>query len=166
MSQSLLTRCSFVAGAAGLLAAMSLDAAAVVGRHIGFPLLGSIELIRAAVVIAASSALVGVTLGESHAAIALLTERLRPVPRARLARVTRVVCALFFAWLAAGSIWVTVELWNGGEVSELLALPYKPLRVFWCASVLLVVLLFLTSGTAPALRGGAVARSNPRAHEQ
>ena len=143
MSQGLATRISFLAGAAGLLAAMGLDAAAVVGRHIGLPLLGSIELIRAAVVIAASSALVGVTLGESHATIHLLTERLPPGVRAALARATSLVCAAFFAWLAAGSIWVTAELWDGAEASEVLELPYKPLRLFWCASVLLVLVLFL-----------------------
>lgn len=143
MSQDLATRISFVAGASGLLATMSLDAAAVVGRQVGFPLLGSIELIRAAVVVAASSALVGVTLGDSHATIHLLTERLPPAWRAALARATRLVCAAFFAWLAAGSIWVAAELWDGGEASELLELPYKPLRLFWCGSVLLVLVLFL-----------------------
>jgi TRAP-type transport system small permease protein len=143
MSEGLATRISFVAGATGLLAAMGLDAAAVVGRHVGYPLLGSIELIRAAVVIAASSALVGVTLGQSHAAIHLLTERLPPLLRARLARATRLLCAAFFAWLAAGSIWVTAELWDGAEASELLAIPYKPLRLFWCGSVLLVFTLFV-----------------------
>ena len=141
----LLTRISFVAGAAGLLATMALDSAAVIGRQIGVPLLGSIELIRAAVVIAASSALVGVTLERSHASIHLLTERLPPRLRAGFAVLSRLTCAAFFAWLAAGSIWISAELWHSGEVSELLELPYRPLRLFWCASALLVVLLFTTS---------------------
>ena len=144
-ARDVLTGISFLAGAGGLLAAMCLDAAAVIGRQLGHPLLGSIELIRAAVVIAASSAMVGVTLGESHAAIHLLTERLRPELRAGLAQLSKLVCAAFFAWLAAGSIWLTVELWNGAEASELLQLPYKPLRLFWCGSALLVMTLFLAA---------------------
>ena len=145
MSARLLTRISFLAGAAGLLAAMALDSAAVVGRQLGWPLLGSIELISAAAVIAGSSALVGATLEGSHASIHLLTERLPPRVRAGFAVFSRLVSAAFFAWLAAGSLWVTAELWDGQEASELLQLPFKPLRLFWCASALLVTLLFLRS---------------------
>lgn len=141
-ARSLLTGISFVAGACGLLLVMGLDAAAVIGRQIGWPLLGSIELIRAAVVVAASSAMVGVTLGQSHAAIHLVTERLPERLRAGLAGLSYLACAAFFAWLAAGSFWVTAELWDGSETSELLEIPYKPLRLFWCGSALLVSTLF------------------------
>jgi TRAP-type C4-dicarboxylate transport system permease small subunit len=143
--RELLTRVSFLAGGAGLLLAMLLDATAVVGRHVGLPLLGSIELIRACVVIAASSALVGVTFGNAHATIQIVTERLPPIARARLQRASRLLCALFFVWLALGSIWVAADLWHGQEASELLELPFKPLRLFFCASLLVVVLLFLDS---------------------
>jgi TRAP-type C4-dicarboxylate transport system permease small subunit len=147
--RELLTRVSFLAGGVGLLLTTLLDATAVVGRHVGLPLLGSIELIRACVVIAASSALVGVTFANAHATIQIVTERLQPSARARLLRISRSICALFFVWLALGSIWVALDLWHGQEVSELLALPIKPLRLFFCASLIVVVLLFLDSALRP-----------------
>ena len=56
---------------------------------------------------------------------------------------SRLVCAAFFAWVAAGSIWVTAELSGSSEASEVLRLPYRPLRVSWCASAVLVPPLFL-----------------------
>ncbi len=137
-----LVRASFLLGSVGLLLAMGFDVAAVIGRGIGVPLLGSIELIQACVVLAASSSLVGATLGGSHATMHVLVERLRPGVRDALSRTAQLLSALFFAWLAAGSIWVASELWPGRESTELLRLPIAPLRWFFCASALLAALLF------------------------
>jgi TRAP-type transport system small permease protein len=144
-----LTRGSFLIGSAGLLLAMTVDVAAVIGRQLGVPLLGSIELIQACVVLAASSALVGATLGSAHATVHVLTERLGPGVRRVLSRVTDLLCALFFAWLSVGSIWVLVELWSGRESTELLRLPIGPLRGFFCASALLVTSLFAAHALRP-----------------
>jgi TRAP-type C4-dicarboxylate transport system permease small subunit len=132
-----------------LLLAMALDTAAVVGRIAGMPLLGSLELIQACVVVAASTALIGATLSGSHAAVHIVTERLAPARRRLFARVSDLLCALFFAWLAAGSIWVAAELWPAHESTELLRLPIAPLRLFWCGSVLLVVGLYLAALVRP-----------------
>jgi TRAP-type C4-dicarboxylate transport system permease small subunit len=142
-AQRWLTSLAFVAGAAGLLLAMGLDTAAVLGRLLGRPLLGSIELIQACVVIAASSSLISATLGGSHASVHVITERLAPERRRGLARFSQLLSALFFTWLLGASLFVAVELWDGREATELLELPIKPLRLFFCASALGVTLLFL-----------------------
>jgi TRAP-type C4-dicarboxylate transport system permease small subunit len=143
-----LARGAFFAGAIGLLLAMAFDAAAVVGRHAGLPFLGSIELVQACVVVVASSALVGATLGRSHASVHILSERLAPAPRARLRRVSDGLSALFFAALAAGSWWIAADMWAGSETTELLGLPIKPLRVFFLASSILIASSFLGSAFA------------------
>lgn len=75
----LLTRISFALGAAGLLMGMSADAIAVLGRHVGFTLLGAIEVVQASVVLAASAAMVGATLSGAHARVHILIERLSPI---------------------------------------------------------------------------------------
>jgi TRAP-type transport system small permease protein len=143
-----LARASFVAGATGLLATMAIEAVAVLGRHVGLPVLGSIELVQAAVVLMGSSALVGTTLRDRHASVHLLTERLAPRPRDRMRRVAYAASALFFAFLLIGSLILVHDLWNGDERSELLGLPYAPLRLLFVASIALIVVLFLGSALA------------------
>ena len=122
---------------------------AVIGRGLGVPLLGSIELIQACVVLAASASLVGATLGASHATMHVLVEQLRPRVRRALSRTAQWLSALFFAWLSAGSIWVAAELSSGLESTELLRLPIAPLRWFFCASALLASLLFGVNAVRP-----------------
>jgi TRAP-type C4-dicarboxylate transport system permease small subunit len=145
----LLTRTSFVLGAVGLLGAMLIDAGAVLGRHIGVPLLGSIELVESCVVLMASASLVGTTLGHGHASVHILTEQLSAVGRVRMRRVSDLLSAVFFAALAIGSIMVARDLWGGDERTELLGLPLAPLRMLWCASAVGIVALFI----AAAVRG-------------
>jgi TRAP-type C4-dicarboxylate transport system permease small subunit len=152
-AQRWLTAIAFLAGAAGLLLAMGLDTLAVLGRLAGRPLLGSIELIQACVVVAASSSLVSATLSGSHASVHVLTERLAPRRRRALERISRLLCASFFVWLLWGSGWVAVELWGGQEATELLGLPIEPLRLFFCTSALIVVLLFLGVLSRPRAGG-------------
>jgi TRAP-type C4-dicarboxylate transport system permease small subunit len=148
-----LARISFALGAAALLIAMAADAAAVAGRHLGIPFLGAIELVQACVVVATSSAMVGATLSDAYATVHILLERASPAIRRVLAAFAAAMGALCFALLAAGSIWIVRDLWGGHEQTELLALPVTPLRCFWCASALLMVLLFLAR-MATSLRSG------------
>jgi TRAP-type transport system small permease protein len=143
-----LTRISFAAGCTGLLLAMLVDASAVFGRHLGLPLRGSIEVMRACVVVFASSALVGTSLAHGHASVHMLTEHLPSTPRRWLQRTAALASALFFGVLALGSCVVVRDLWHGPETSELLQLPLMPLRLFWCASALTVVLLFTATAFA------------------
>lgn len=138
-----LARVSFWAGSAGLLGAMLIDATAVLGRHLGVPLLGSIELVEACIVWMASASLVGTTLERGHASVHILTERLSPAPKLALRRAADLASALFFALIALGSAWLLFDVWRGDEQSELLHIPIAPLRALWCASVAGVVASFL-----------------------
>lgn len=142
-SGGLLTRISFALGAAGLLTAMAADAVAVLGRHVGFTVLGAIEVVQASVVLAASAAMVGATLSGAHARVHILIERLGPLWHRRFDRAADLASCLFFLFLAAGSAWVAAELWPGYEITEILGLPLRWLRLVWIGSCLLIALLFL-----------------------
>ena len=140
-----LTTVSFIIGSFGLLLAMGADALAVVGRHTGLPFLGSIEIVQAAVVLAAASAMVAATLSRSHATVHIVIERLSPLWRDRFERFADLLSAIFFAVLAAGSIWISAELWGARETTELVGIPLKPLRLVWCFSAALIVVLYAVS---------------------
>ena len=137
-----LTRLAFLVGSVGLLGATATDAIAVLGRHTGFALLGSIEIVQVAVVLAASSAMIGATLQRSHASVHIVTERMRPPVQRRLARVAAMLGALLFLLIALGSAWVAADLWNGFERTELLGLPLRWFRLLWIVAALLIAVLF------------------------
>lgn len=130
-------------GSIALVLAMVSDCLAVIGRQLRMPFLGSIELVQACVVLAASAAILGATLTGAHAVVSMFTERLRPPAAAALRRFAAALSAAFFAALAAGSIWIAVELWGSHEQSELLGIPLRWLRLVWCASALAAAVLFL-----------------------
>lgn len=138
----LLSRLAFAVGAFGLLGAMSVDFAAVLGRHLGLPLLGSIELSEVCIVCMASAAVLGSTLERGHASVHLLIERLGARAKRGLARVADLLSALFFGFCLVGSLLLVAELWHGAEQSELLGLPIMPLRVLWCAALAGIVVCF------------------------
>jgi TRAP-type C4-dicarboxylate transport system permease small subunit len=133
----------FYLGAAGLLFAMAADAIAVLGRHIAMPLSGSIEMVQAAMLVASSAAIVTATLAERHAVVHLLIDRLPPGARAAMQRVHSALCAIFFVALAAGSIWIALDLRGGHEQSEVLKIPYAPLRIVSICAVLAAALICL-----------------------
>ncbi len=133
----------FFVGALALLTAMMVDALAVAGRHLGFPLLGSIELVQAAILVTSSAALVSATLARKHATVHLLIDRLGPRTRAVIERINALLSAVFFLALAAGSIWIARDVWYGHEESELLRIPFAPLRIVSIAAVLSSVVIVL-----------------------
>lgn len=133
----------FYVGAAGLLIAIAADALAVVGRHIRIPLLGSIEIMQAAILLASSAAIVLATAAKRHAVVHLLIDRLSPSARVWMERVHALLSAVFFVALAVGSIWIAFDLRDGHEQSELLHIPYSPLRVVSIAAVLAVAAIYL-----------------------
>jgi TRAP-type transport system small permease protein len=135
-------------GGGALLLAMAVDGLAVVGRHIGWPLLGSIEIIQAAVLVAGCAALVVATLAGVHARVHLLVDRMPARPRDLLARIGMLAGALLFGALAAASVWIAADLWPGHEESEWLRVPYRPLRIIALAAALTVAGAF----AAAALR--------------
>jgi TRAP-type C4-dicarboxylate transport system permease small subunit len=147
----LLARVAYGLGGLGLLAATATDALAVAGRHLGFRLLGSIELVQAAVVLLGASAMLIATIVGSHAAVHMVTERLSPRAADRLGHATSLVSALVFLALALGSAWVASDLWNGFEQTELLHLPLRWLRALWIVFALLIAARFLRNAfKAPA----------------
>jgi TRAP-type C4-dicarboxylate transport system permease small subunit len=133
----------FYLGAAALLFAMAVEAIAVLGRHIGVPLWGSIELVQAGILVASSTAILSATLADKHARVRILTDRVSGRSRMWLQRVQAFFCALFFCALTAGSVWIFLDLRGGYEESELLHIPYAPLRIVCILSIIGVVLNFL-----------------------
>jgi TRAP-type C4-dicarboxylate transport system permease small subunit len=130
-------------GGFALLTAMMTDTLAVIGRHTGIPLIGSIEVVQAAVLVAGSAGLVLATLAKSHAAVRLVLDHVTSRARARLVCVNRLLGAVFFAALLAGSIWIAVDLWSSQEESELLKIPFRPLRLATVLALAALVFAFL-----------------------
>jgi TRAP-type C4-dicarboxylate transport system permease small subunit len=131
-------------GGFALLFAMAADAVAVLGRHLGIPLVGSIEMVQAAMLVASSTAVVAATLAEKHAVVHLLVGRLRPTTQGKLARLHAFLCCVFFAALTYGSVWIAMDLRGGHEESELLHIPYAPLRAVCILAMLAAALIFVT----------------------
>lgn len=138
-----LTGCAFAIGATGLLLAMATDAIAVLGRHLGLPLLGAIELVQTCVVLASAASIVIATLHGSHARVHILTERLPTHWQGYLNRAADLSAACVFVAIAAGSCWILLELWSGHETTELLRIPLRWLRLYWLLAALLVAALFV-----------------------
>jgi len=130
-------------GGLALLAATSFDTLSVVGRSIGMPQHGIIELSQAAILVAGSIALVAATLAGNHARVHLVIDRL-PLRGKRLAlRLSALVVALFFTGLLAGSAWISADLWQSHEVSELLGVPWRWMRAFANISLAVAILILL-----------------------
>lgn len=115
----------------------------MLGRHIGIPLLGSIEIMQAAILLASSAAIVLATAAKRHAVVHLLIDRLSPPGRTAMERLHALLSAVFFIALAAGSIWIAFDLRDGHEQSELLRIPFAPLRIVSIAAVLAVAAIYL-----------------------
>lgn len=119
----------FYVGSGGLLCVMLVEAAAVIGRHVGMPVMGALEIVQAAIVPAACAGMLIATLRGAHAAVHMLTERLTEATRARVELGTAVLAALLFAALCGGAAWLASEYWNSYEQSEVLHIPFRPLRL-------------------------------------
>ena len=143
----------FYLGAAGLLVAMSIEAIAVAGRQIGVPLLGALEIIQTAILVTASAAMLSATLADAHASVRLLVERLSPSTQDWLHRIALLVSAGFFACLAASAAWLTLDAWNEFEHSELLRIPYRPLRVIVVVMTSAIAVVLAYKALRSARRG-------------
>lgn len=137
-----------IAGGCALFAAMTVDVLAVLGRHLGWPLLGSIEIVQALVLIAGVCALLAATLARLHARVHLLLERLPAPAHAALRRLNDGAAALFFALLAVGSAWLMWDLWAQYEHSELQHVPYRPLRILTTLACIAIAGAFLRQALA------------------
>lgn len=130
-------------GGGAMVAAALLDGLGVLGRHTGLPLHGVIELVQAAILITGCVALVAATVAGSHARVHFLLERLPLALRTVTEAGGQLLSALFFAALLAGGLWLSADLWAGHEMSELIGVPYRWLRVATHMAVGAVVLLLL-----------------------
>jgi TRAP-type transport system small permease protein len=139
---SILYRALVAIGGGALLIAMGADALALMGRNLGVPLLGSIEIVQAAVLISSAIAMLIATVAGMHARVHLLVARASPPQRRILETLALIASAVFFLALAAGSLWIAHDMWSGGEESELLHLPYRPLRLFTVLAMLAVAIAF------------------------
>lgn len=129
-------------GGAALFIAVATDFTAVIGRHVSHALLGSIEIVQAAVLIASTIAILVATIERRHAVVHLLVERMGDRARLMWSRVGSLLgLGLILAWFA-GSAWLAVDLWHGFEESELLRIPYHWLRIFQLAGLLATALVF------------------------
>jgi TRAP-type C4-dicarboxylate transport system permease small subunit len=145
----LAAKVALAVGSVGLLGALATDAIAVAGRHVRIPLLGSVELVQAFVVIAASAAMVAATLAGGHAVVRIVTDRAPPPVRRILERAADLTGALFFGVLGAGSAWIMWDLRAGAESTELLEIPVGALRALWLISALVATGVFLRRAIRP-----------------
>lgn len=139
-------------GGIALVAATGIDVLSVIGRHVGLPFRGSIELVQVAVLVAGTLALLVATVDRSHAKVHLAVDRMSESARAKLERISALLGAAFFAALLAGSVWLMADLWAGHEQSEVIGVSWRAMRVF--ANVVLAVIVL-------ALLGQAVRRRRP-----
>jgi len=133
------------AGSAGLLVAMATDALAVLGRHVGFAVIGSIEIFQVAAVVALSSSILMVSMMNRHATVDLIIGRASGRTRAFLAQIGRAALAITFGLIAFGSIWVAVDLWPTSEMTELLSIRLAPFRLIWITACTLAAVHFSVS---------------------
>ena len=133
----------FYVGAGGLLSVMMVESVSVIGRHLGRPLLGAFEVIQAAILLAACAAMVIATLTDAHASAHLVVDRLPPRLRGALLRTGAALSAVFFTGLLAGSLWLARDFWHAHEHSELLGIPFRPLRAVVSAAACAVAVVFV-----------------------
>lgn len=132
-----------ILGGVALLGATAIDSLAVIGRHSGIPLLGSIELVQVLVGVSGATALLVATLRDSHAVVRLLLANIPAHHAALLQRINAFAATVFFAALTAGSAWIMREMWGSHEETELLQLPLAPLRLLIVIALGVTTLLFL-----------------------
>ena len=132
-----------VIGGLALFCAMATDAVAVIGRHTGWSLHGSIELVQGLVLVSGSLAMVLATVAGEHARVHLLVDRVPERMKAFLKRFGLLCGAVFFAALLVASVIIARDVWSGHEESELLHVPYRPLRVLSLLTLAGVALVFL-----------------------
>jgi TRAP-type C4-dicarboxylate transport system permease small subunit len=142
----------FYIGSVAILTAMITDAGAVLARHLGLRPLGSIELVQAAILVTSSAAVVAAMLSRKHARVHLLVGRVGPRARVFLERLGSVLSAAFFFALSAGSIWIAHDEWSAHEQSELLHIPYAPLRLIAISSVLGAAIIVLRQAVGRSSR--------------
>lgn len=139
-------------GGCALLGATLVDTVAVIGRNVGLPFTGSIEVMQALVLLSGGLGLVIATLHQTHAQVRLVVDRLNPVARNVADRLSDLMTFLFLLALLVGSGWLALDLWDGHEQSEWLQIPWAALRMIANACLLAaagIVLVRVFKGHRP-----------------
>ena len=131
-----------VVGGVPLLAAMFAEFLAVVARNTGWNIVGSIEFVQAMVLLSSCGALVLATLSRSHAKVTVISRRIRGRSGSLLAIATALGACAFFLALAVGSAWIALDMWGANEQSELLGIPYFPLRCVAALTTFTVAVIY------------------------
>jgi TRAP-type transport system small permease protein len=139
----------YYAGSAGLLTVMLIESVAVIGRHLGLPVLGALEIAQAAIVPATCAAMLIAGLRGAHAAVHMITERLPEGVRRALDRGSSLLAGLYFSALSVGSIWLADEYWSSFEQTEVLHIPFRPLRALVCIAFVAIALAFFMHAIRP-----------------
>jgi len=139
----------FYIGAAGLMTMMVIETAAVIGRRIGIPVTGALEIAQVAIVPAACAAMLIATLRGAHAAVHMLTDRMPESAQRWAFGLGSVLAGMCFAALAAGSAWLAMEYWNSFEESEVLDIPFRPLRALVTLAAAALSLVFFQRAMRP-----------------
>lgn len=116
-------------GGIALLAATLIDVLGMLGRHLGIPLHGAIELIQPAVLYAGCAGLLLASLAGRHARVNLLAERLSARGQAIVGVLEDAITLLFYLALLIGSAILAIDLWDGHEVGELTGVPWRWMRL-------------------------------------
>jgi len=130
-----MTRVLVWIGGGALVFATVINTLGVIGRHVGVPIHGVIELVQVGVLVAGSIALVLATAAGSHAKVNLVLDRLSDTGRRWFQCGALLASAAFFAALLAGSGWIAADLWHAQEVSEVLNIPWQLLRLLAIAAL-------------------------------
>ncbi len=133
----------FYVGAFGLLLAMVVETIAVLGRHAGIPLIGALEIIQACILLMASTAMLSATLNRGHATVTILTNRVSESTRYGLQAFGHLLSAAYFVALASGAAWLALDAWHEHEQSELLHIPFKPLRIISLLAASAIAIVFM-----------------------
>jgi TRAP-type C4-dicarboxylate transport system permease small subunit len=132
-----------VVGGVPLLLVMLMEFITVIGRNSGIMVYGSIEIVQAAILLSSATAIVLATLNRSHAKVHFLLNR-SSGRTGRALKIFNALCAtLFFLGLTVGGVWIALDMWGLKERSELLGIPYAPLRWFAAACTLATCWLYL-----------------------
>lgn len=132
----------WTAGSA-LVAAALINFLSVIGRHVGLPFKGSIELVQVGILIAGALSLIAATAARSHARVRLVLDRLAPAPRNLVQRGCTLLAILFYLALLTGSVWLAIDLWDAQEVSEIIGVPWRSMRLFLNLALVTILVLLL-----------------------
>lgn len=130
-----------VAGAVFLLAIALLITITVIGRafHIAFP--GTFDLVQTMVVVGIAFAIVYGQLQDRHLRTEIALERIKGRLKSGIESFLGILNLFYWVVLLWAGIDLGIDMFKGGEATELLDVPVTPFRAVWIFSLILMVIL-------------------------